>query len=59
MAFFWLYIPALQNVLATTDVPVEYWFLPATFGMGILLFDEGRKYIVRNRPDGWIAKCAW
>ena len=59
MAFFWLYIPALQNVLGTTGVPVEYWFLPAAFGMGILLVDEGRKWLVRIRPEGWVAKCAW
>ncbi len=28
MAFFWLYIPPLQTVLAITQVPVEHWFLP-------------------------------
>ena len=46
-------------MLGTTGVPVEYWFLPAAFGMGILLVDEGRKWLVRSRPEGWVAKCAW
>lgn len=59
MAFFWLYIPALQVTLGTTAVPVEYWFLPMAFGLALLLFDEGRKYAVRAWPKGVAAKMAW
>ena len=59
MAFFWLYIPPLQNVLLTAQVPVEYWFLPMTFGMGVLLLDEGRKFLVRRFPTGFAARVAW
>lgn len=59
MAFFWLYIPRLQEVLGTADVPVEHWFLPMTFGLGILLLDEARKYFVRKWPRGVLAKIAW
>ncbi|KAK0720249.1 Na+/H+/K+ antiporter P-type ATPase [Lasiosphaeris hirsuta] len=59
MAFFWLYIPALQTVLGTAEVPVEHWFLPMAFGLGILLFDEGRKFLVRKWPKGVVARIAW
>lgn len=59
MAFFWLYIPRLQEVLSTAAVPVEYWFLPMTFGLGILLLDEGRKFFVRKWPTGLMARWAW
>ncbi len=59
MAFFWLYIPALQEVISTAEVPVEQWFLPMAFGIGILLLDEGRKFCVRKRPEGLAAKLAW
>lgn len=59
MAFFWLYIPKLQDVLDTAAVPVEYWFLPMTFGLGILLLDEGRKFCVRKWPKGLMARWAW
>ena len=59
MAFFWLYIPALQDVLATAQVPVEYWFLPMSFGVGILLLDEIRKFFVRKFPKGLAARMAW
>ncbi|KAI9825267.1 MAG: hypothetical protein M1832_001301 [Thelocarpon impressellum] len=59
MAIFWLYIPQLQDVLSTSRVPAEYFFLPAAFGIGILLLDEARKYAVRRWPNGLLAKCAW
>jgi sodium/potassium-transporting ATPase subunit alpha len=59
MAIFWLYIPQLQSVLATSQVPAEHFFLPATFGLGILFLDEARKYAVRRWPKGVLAKLAW
>jgi len=59
MAIFWLYIPQLQSVLGTSGVPVEHFFLPAAFGMGIVLLDEGRKYAIRTWPGGLLARCAW
>jgi sodium/potassium-transporting ATPase subunit alpha len=59
MAIFWLYVPKFQEVLQTAAVPVEHWFLPMTFGMAILLLDEGRKYIVRRWPTSLVARIAW
>lgn len=59
MVFFWLYVPEFQSTLGTAIVPVEYWFLPMTFGLGILLIDETRKYAVRRWPDSVFAKTAW
>ncbi|KAH8729495.1 hypothetical protein BGZ61DRAFT_491819 [Ilyonectria robusta] len=59
MAFLWLYPPVFHRVLLTAEVPVEYWFLPMAFGMGIILMDEARKYGVRNWPKGILARMAW
>jgi sodium/potassium-transporting ATPase subunit alpha len=59
MAILWLYIPQLGPILGTTPAPVEHWFLPMAFGLGILLMDETRKYIVRGYPNSIIAKMAW
>ncbi|KAL9074564.1 MAG: hypothetical protein Q9161_002156 [Pseudevernia consocians] len=59
MAIFWLYIPQLQTVLATSSVPAEHFFLPAAFGLGVLLLDEGRKFMVRKWPRSVVAKLAW
>lgn len=59
MAIFWCYVPAFQNTLGTSQVPVEHFFLPAAFGLGILFLDEARKWMVRSWPDGFVARCAW
>ncbi|KAK8048677.1 hypothetical protein PG994_010407 [Apiospora phragmitis] len=59
MAIFWLYVPVFQEVLGTSKVPAEHYFLPMAFGMFILIMDEGRKYMVRKYPDGFLAKAAW
>lgn len=59
MAIFWLYIPQLETVLSTSRVPAEHFFLPATFGIGVLVLDEGRKFCVRKWPKGWLAKISW
>ena len=59
IAIFWTYIPQLQSALNTSRVPAEHFFLPATFGLGVLLLDEGRKYTVRRWPTGFTARFAW
>jgi sodium/potassium-transporting ATPase subunit alpha len=59
MAIFWLYVPQLQSVLGTSQVPAEHFFLPAAFGLGILMLDELRKYCVRRWPNSILAKTAW
>ncbi|KAJ6439764.1 Na/K ATPase alpha 1 subunit [Purpureocillium lavendulum] len=59
MVFLWLYPPAIQEVIVTSPVPVEYWFLPFAFGIYIILIDEGRRYWVRKYPKGWVARAAW
>jgi sodium/potassium-transporting ATPase subunit alpha len=59
VAFIFCYIPGLQKTIATREVPVEHWFLPAAFGLGLLILDEVRKYCVRKWPNGLLAKIAW
>lgn len=59
IAIFWNYVPALQTVLDTSNVPAENFFLPAAFGLGVLCLDEGRKAAVRRWPGGILAKIAW
>ncbi|CEN60695.1 hypothetical protein ASPCAL03130 [Aspergillus calidoustus] len=59
VVFIFLYIPDLHGSIDTTTVPVEHFFLPIAFGMGLLLLDEGRKYSVRRWPNGLLARIAW
>ncbi|KAH7030773.1 uncharacterized protein B0I36DRAFT_373954 [Microdochium trichocladiopsis] len=59
MAILWLYIPQLQDTLGLAPAPVEYWFLPMAYGAFLLISDETRKYFIRSRPNGFLAKMAW
>ena len=59
VAIFWLYVPKLQQTLDTSSVPAEHFFLPAAFGLGMLVLDEGRKYCVRRWPGGLADRLAW
>ncbi|KAL5340687.1 hypothetical protein BJX70DRAFT_396662 [Aspergillus crustosus] len=57
--FIFCYIPDLHASIDTTTVPVENFFLPIAFGIGLLFLDEARKYSVRRWPSGFLAKVAW
>lgn len=57
--FVFCYIPDVQDVIASAEVPVEHWFLPMAFGLGLLSLDELRKIGVRKAPKGWLGKIAW
>ena len=57
--FIFCYIPGLDRTIASSKIPVEYFFLPMAFGFWILLVDELRKYWARKYPKGWVAWFAW
>ncbi|KEY65999.1 hypothetical protein S7711_06907 [Stachybotrys chartarum IBT 7711] len=59
MAIFWLYPPAIAEVIGTSPVPAEYWFFPFAFGIYIILLDEARRCAVRRWPGSWIGRAAW
>ncbi|KIX95581.1 uncharacterized protein Z520_08701 [Fonsecaea multimorphosa CBS 102226] len=47
------------DYLGCEKVPVEHWFIPMTFGIGLLSLDELRKMVVRKYPKGILANIAW
>ncbi|QIX01269.1 hypothetical protein AMS68_006786 [Peltaster fructicola] len=51
IAIFFLYVPNFHDSLGTSTVPVEYWFLPMGFGMGLLLLDEDKLGEAENITD--------
>ncbi|KAF9481785.1 sodium-potassium ATPase [Pholiota conissans] len=59
IAFFFDEVPFFQKVFQMHPVPVEHIFIPMTFGLGLLFFDEVRKFFVRKYPRGLLAKIAW
>jgi len=59
IALFFCYIPWSQKVFQMRPVPAQHIFIPMIFGIALLMFDETRKYLVRNYPQGFLAKLAW
>ncbi|KAI0735310.1 sodium-potassium ATPase [Earliella scabrosa] len=59
IGIFFHYVPWFQNVFQTRPIPVEFFFIPITFGLGLLLLDEARKLLVRQYPKSILAKVAW
>ncbi|CEL53522.1 sodium/potassium-transporting ATPase subunit alpha [Rhizoctonia solani AG-1 IB] len=59
IGIFFSYVPFFQKTFLTRGVPVEHYFLPVAFGLGLVLLDEGRKFMVRKYPNGLLAKLAW
>ncbi|RMD39512.1 hypothetical protein DV735_g5616, partial [Chaetothyriales sp. CBS 134920] len=57
--FIFCYIPGVQPVATSAEVPVAHWFLPFAFGAALLIIDEARKAAARRWPKGWIAYLAW
>lgn len=57
--FIFCYIPGVQDVISSAPVPVEHWFLPMAFGLGLLCLDELRKAGVRRWPKGVLRKTSW
>lgn len=58
VALIFTLVPGIKY-LGCDNVPVEHWFLPMTFGIGLLIVDEFRKMAVRKYPSGFLAKVAW
>jgi hypothetical protein len=50
IVFFFCYIPWWQTVIDTTQVPVEYFFLPVAFGIILLTLEE----IVIHNLKRWL-----
>ncbi|KAF5000455.1 hypothetical protein FGRMN_1786 [Fusarium graminum] len=59
IAIFVTEVPGIQKLFDTESVPIEFWFIPIPLGLGILLVDEIRKFIVRTYPNSFVARIAW
>jgi sodium/potassium-transporting ATPase subunit alpha len=49
------HLPILQSIFNTRQIPVQYWFIPIAWSLGLLILDELRKVVVRLLPH-WISR---
>ncbi|KAL6302232.1 sodium-potassium ATPase [Sparassis latifolia] len=59
IGIFFSYVPWFQRVFQTRGIPAQFFFIPITFGLGLLILDEIRKLVVRTYPRSLIARLAW
>ena len=52
-------VPWFNSVFKTAPVPVKYVCPALAFGIGLFIFDEIRKLLVRRYPNSFLAKMAW
>ncbi|XP_022208920.1 sodium/potassium-transporting ATPase subunit alpha [Drosophila obscura] len=48
------YMPGMKKALRMYPVKFLWWTYAIPFGVLIILFDEGRRYLMRRNPGGWV-----
>merc|ERR1719174_2956641 len=54
LAAFLCYTPGMDKGLKMYPLALSWWFPGVPFSILILVFDEVRKWILRNNPGGWV-----
>merc|ERR1712214_145238 len=56
LACFLSYTPGMDKGLKMYPLKINWWFPAVPFSALIFIFDEIRKYLLRNNPGGWVEK---
>jgi len=56
LAAFLSYTPGMDKGLKMYPLKLNWWFPAIPFSILIFVFDELRKWILRNNPGGWVEK---
>jgi sodium/potassium-transporting ATPase subunit alpha len=56
LAAFLSYTPGMDKGLKMYPLKISWWFPGVPFSLLIFVFDEGRKWMIRNNPGGWVEK---
>jgi sodium/potassium-transporting ATPase subunit alpha len=48
------YIPGMDKGLKMYPLKINWWFPAIPFSVLIFIFDEVRKWILRQTPGGWV-----
>merc|ERR1712218_599211 len=56
LAAFLCYCPGMDKGLKMSPLAINWWFPAIPFSLLIFVFDEIRKYLLRQNPGGWIEK---
>merc|ERR1719309_1298061 len=56
LAAFMSYTPGMDKGLKMYPLKFSWWFPAVPFSLLIFVFDEERKYLLRQNPGGWVEK---
>ena len=56
LAAFLSYTPGMDKGLKMYPLKINWWFPAIPFSLLIFIFDETRKWILREHPGGWVEK---
>ena len=56
LAAFLSYTPGMDKGLKMYPLKINWWFPAVPFSILIFIFDEIRKYLLRQNPGGWVEK---
>merc|ERR1719427_1220418 len=56
LAIFLSYTPGMDKGLKMYPLKFSWWFPAVPFSLLIFVFDEVRKYLLRQNPGGWVEK---
>merc|ERR1711884_495940 len=56
LACFLSYTPGMDKGLKMYPLKINWWFPAVPFSLLIFIFDEIRKWILRNNPGGWVER---
>jgi len=59
IAVFLVYTPGVRDVTGTNPIPILYWWPPLPFSCLVVLYDETRKYLLRNNPGGLVERITY
>jgi len=48
------YVPGFKDVWGTRPMNILYWFVGVPYFIVIVVYDETRKLMIRNKPRGWV-----
>ncbi|XP_017072978.2 sodium/potassium-transporting ATPase subunit alpha, partial [Drosophila eugracilis] len=48
------YVPVFEKTLRMYSIKFIWWIYAFPFGLLIFFFDEGRKFLIRRNPGGWV-----
>ena len=59
LGIFLCYVPGLDIALGTRPITIFHWFCGMPWSILILIYDEIRKYIIRQNPGGWVDRFTY